>query len=714
MKTHPDSRRWAHPSSLPVAKSRPILRQACTWILVAVIYLQASAFLKPIPEMVYLSRLVVLIGAFLILISWRQEASVWQDLLRYIKLPLILYGCFCAFIFLQSFNGLKIFKSSAIGSIHPAATFEALIQFLFYLLFFLNCAYVFMERQETRKLISAVAILAFLIALIGALKKIAPELFVFSQIRPPFSYFFRTFPNENHFGGFLGLLFPLFLSVLFYRWQSLKSENKESRARGIGTSSIWIQVMDTEVPFLALLTFFTFAICVISRARGPFIAIFIACAAYFLFTDLRKNPKFLAIFFALFFLFPALALYSLGGINEKGILGISNPREWIEVLVERQSVALQSLEIGRAYPWFGTGWGAYRFISSKYVQESGEELQWYHAHNDYVQFLTEVGITGFFLLSAAFFLLLFKAWIASRKTSSSWIRLMIGQGFLAFLIVAMMEFFDFHLQVSAVALLFTMQLALITAVAFQEHQNQTGESKRALLQLRMISWFFALGIAGTVFYLGYENQNQFDALKAIEKSSYQGLLSASERRPRDPDTWYHLGKVSFQKYRSAGLPAHDRRRIRTHTKIALRKAALLAPTNAIVWFNVGNLEYAMGDQEDALQAFEKAHSWAPYKAQFFFRLLKMYFSQFDAEKNPKKRQLYLDRAQAAYTRYQELPHVSTLEKLAERWLDQESQNRLKFFKSRWYGPPQEASELIPEPFAKPTQNGLQDEKSSNS
>jgi O-antigen ligase len=124
-------------------------------------------------------------------------------------------------------------------------------------------------------------------------------------------------------------------------------------------------------------------------------------------------------------------------------------------LENRLTVSRDALTELRDYPLLGTGLGSFNVVFPQY-QTFSTDLGWNHAHDDYVEALTETGIVGGLIILSA--LLLF-AWFAFRnlprrmENLQGWIQLGAALGCCGLLIHS---FVDFNLHIPANAAWFAV------------------------------------------------------------------------------------------------------------------------------------------------------------------------------------------------------------------------------------------------------------------
>jgi O-antigen ligase len=131
----------------------------------------------------------------------------------------------------------------------------------------------------------------------------------------------------------------------------------------------------------------------------------------------------------------------------------------------RPSYWANTLDIFAQSPLFGVGLGTFPSIYPD--EEVGDvPMSIYHAHNDYLEYLAELGLVGFgFLLGGILFILgiSFKAW-RSRNYSES-VGLTLG-GIVGIVCIMIHSITDFNLHIPANMLLFSVVLSLTLVVAF--------------------------------------------------------------------------------------------------------------------------------------------------------------------------------------------------------------------------------------------------------
>lgn len=145
-------------------------------------------------------------------------------------------------------------------------------------------------------------------------------------------------------------------------------------------------------------------------------------------------------------------------------VGIERVRERIEQTAfeteTRDEVDVYSWEIVKDYPVVGTGAGSYYGVFPRYRDTEVGPKFYDHAHNDYLEFMSEYGVIGMTLLGLVVALALWNALVTARVRHYP---LMRGTAFAvtmaatAMLIHASVEF---NLQIPAYAATFIVILAM--------------------------------------------------------------------------------------------------------------------------------------------------------------------------------------------------------------------------------------------------------------
>ncbi len=139
------------------------------------------------------------------------------------------------------------------------------------------------------------------------------------------------------------------------------------------------------------------------------------------------------------------------------------PRE--ESLEERLQVPALALPLVLQRPWLGHGGGTFHLVFAPVKPETVFAGTWTHAHNDYVEVATDMGVPALLLWLGIGIFSVRKAW---RLLPDGQPRLNRGVGvatLIAIIATGLHSWVDFGLQIPAIALTFSVMLTLAWIVA---------------------------------------------------------------------------------------------------------------------------------------------------------------------------------------------------------------------------------------------------------
>ena len=272
-----------------------------------------------------------------------------------------------------------------------------------------------------------------------------------------------TYICRNHFAGLMGMLWPVALGVTLAQgeWedkQGIKAMLSEEHAGHQLLSFLMVALMLVALLF--------------SQSRGGILGIFVSMVVL---TGLLRSAagRFRwGLRIALFLLVALVAVYG--------------SRIGFDRIVER-FMQIEGGAGGRMEIWeqtwkmvldhpAGIGLGNYEVLEPVYV-DAGRAGIWYrHAHNDYLQLVTEAGWAGAVPLVIGFFLFLFRGIRRAVRVGFDVgrFRLFVAIGSLAGLCsMAFHGFLDFNFQIPANQVFFVLLLALVEAGIFRSDEHRT-------------------------------------------------------------------------------------------------------------------------------------------------------------------------------------------------------------------------------------------------
>jgi O-antigen ligase len=126
---------------------------------------------------------------------------------------------------------------------------------------------------------------------------------------------------------------------------------------------------------------------------------------------------------------------------------------------DRDEIAQSALKLWRDFPVFGSGLGSFHAVIPLYWGDI-PGAPYTHAHNDYLQFGSEVGAAGVVLLGAMLLASLLAALRAQQTRTDPLMRGISFGSLMAMVALMIHSAVDFNLQIPAIALTFMLVLAL--------------------------------------------------------------------------------------------------------------------------------------------------------------------------------------------------------------------------------------------------------------
>jgi O-antigen ligase len=203
---------------------------------------------------------------------------------------------------------------------------------------------------------------------------------------------FGPFVNRNHYAGFIGMVFPVVLGLfLFYKprvsYASLREKMLELFSRR-GTNMYIL--IGLALVLMAVSVFLS-----LSRSGIVSLGLSITFFGLMLFAAKTGSRRWIVIV-----IICILILLSVGWFGWDPIIArfekIRNPLGNIADL--RPTIWKDTLPMIRDFPVFGTGFDTYIDAYTKYRTLPGEAIV-DHAHNDYLELLSDGGLIGFLLFA---------------------------------------------------------------------------------------------------------------------------------------------------------------------------------------------------------------------------------------------------------------------------------------------------------------------------
>lgn len=338
-------------------------------------------------------------------------------------------------------------------SLYPEETQRKLLLSIALMVLFFSVIKLVNQRKQLITLMYVLLISGVFQAAYGVLMGLSGLNYGFFAIKPiSHGYATGTFVNQNHLAGYLEMCAGIGVGLLIYQFRAgQKLDNwrdRLSRAfQGLLSPKVLVR-MSLVVIVIGL---------IMTRSRmgnsAFFGAVVIGGFAWLLLTQ-RATKMTMFIFLSLIL----VDVYLVGGWF--GFERVAESIGSTDLKTElRVPVAQYTWDMAKDFPVLGSGLGSYASVFSSYKQGYTGPL-FAHAHNDYLEFFSEVGLLGCIPLALIFLYGFYCSIYAMRKRRSA-LHKSLGLGcFMAITSIAIHSTVDFNLQIPANAATFVFILAL--------------------------------------------------------------------------------------------------------------------------------------------------------------------------------------------------------------------------------------------------------------
>lgn len=435
----------------------------------------------------------------------------------------------------------------AFGSVYPWATKTELLKVVAYAMIFLAVTCTVRTRRQIVRILSAVTAAGFITGLSFLMR--------YFRLEAP-----GSLVNPDHLSCYLGLIIPASLGLLFMPSQDLSISTIRAKRFLIFTCVI---VMSASLfltmsrgGMLSFISSFVF-MAILARKRG-----LVAGRGW--------------ILSAAIFIAATVAWLGATPVIER----ITSVKAEVASLYfgGRLPIWQGAVNIIKDYPLFGSGLGTFNYVFPGYQPASIMDKHYTYAHSDFLELLSETGVTGFTL--SVIFGLLFAAWLFRRfqiRGDPSVLCLSVGF-FGSAAHIFFHSFVDFSMHIPAVAILVTILLALFivtlnlkrNTVLAENVASRISDGKRRIA----LNGFCLAAAAFAVLYIIASVKPALAEryARTSDPSKAEGtLVKAVDLDPGNAKYHYQLGKLYStrpEKYAHVQDMLHE-----------LGKAVELNPTN---------------------------------------------------------------------------------------------------------------------------------------
>ncbi|WP_096896297.1 O-antigen ligase family protein [Candidatus Scalindua japonica] len=292
----------------------------------------------------------------------------------------------------------------------------------------------------------------FFVSFLGILQKFAGADKIYWLLDSPGPSFFGSFINRNHFAGYIIMVIPLSLGLLISRFGSITFHKTmtwrviftefESHILGNGLLVFAIMIMVSAL-FLSL-------------SRGGILSFAVTIVVFVTIISLSRKTRSIiskgrkVTIITLFLAFILLVWLGIGPVMER-LSDISSP--------DRNQVFQDTIDMTKDFPLLGSGLGTFQHLFPKY--KTLERQQFYdHAHNDYVELLSDSGLIGFILIIGSIIIFIRKILVRWWERGDSFAKGVTLGGFCGIIAILCHSVTDFNLHIPANALFLSFLLGL--------------------------------------------------------------------------------------------------------------------------------------------------------------------------------------------------------------------------------------------------------------
>jgi len=253
---------------------------------------------------------------------------------------------------------------SCFRSVHPYTSLWATVLLMNYAAIFYLIVHTVTDRSRLRNLIYLIIAIGVFLSGFGLLKRFGMNPF------PWWDYgdlnavnVTSTYKNHNHLAGYIEMSLPLMLGLFLFSFSGGKM----------------------------FLLFVMLAAMILSLSRGGWISCFLSLSfmSFVLLTDPNFKRKRLMLYLILLTSFVFFTIIGSTSVVERMLTAAQKEED--ASLDSRMTAWKGILEMTADYPAFGTGPGTFALAFTKY-QPPGLSSRFTTAHNDYLQFVSELGL----------------------------------------------------------------------------------------------------------------------------------------------------------------------------------------------------------------------------------------------------------------------------------------------------------------------------------
>ncbi|HUU41903.1 MAG TPA: O-antigen ligase family protein [Desulfatiglandales bacterium] len=434
---------------------------------------------------------LVLMAAYILIQEKPQINEFISPACKWLK---YLFFCFFVFVFIQflplpkllvrflspsSYNYQKMYAVDFSNikflslSVIPSYTFQRILELLAYFLLGFLVVKTVTKRYQIMRIYSVVIAMGIFQALYGMfeLYNKSPNILFYKKIYNLESVT-GTFVNRNHLSGYLEMVIPLAIGLVIARIDLFALKSLTWRERLLRLSEKGLSrnlLVSFGVVLMAIAIIFSQSRSGVFILIFTFILFFGLTAIYFEIYNfhIKWIKKFLSIsFFVIIF----ISLYigidaTLERFSLDRLLHEGRPTYWANTLRTFSN-----------FPFFGTGLGTFGALYPP-IDGGAGPMSVVHAHNDYLEYLAELGVIGFSLLLGGILFMIVRSFSVWRTRRHPEVKGLTLGGIISLICILIHSLTDFNLHIPANMVLFSVVLSLTMVLAYYR-RGAAPEEKR--------------------------------------------------------------------------------------------------------------------------------------------------------------------------------------------------------------------------------------------
>ena len=467
-------------------------------------------------------------------------------------------------------------------SVNQKATLQEFLRISSYGVFYVLTIQLLRSGRRIRKTLEFVVVLALVIASIAILQQFTADGRIYWIRSAPGGEPGGPWVNINQYAAFIAAISPLVLGLfLFYRPRAYDKATVRQQIVVYFSSpqSSRHQILGFGFILMNLSVF-------ISLCRGGIVAIVLSMLLFILLVGYKRRSfrnitlwacLCIALLFVTSFGWQPIIDRFGTAFDAKGVVSVGRMTVWSD-----------SLAIFKDFPLLGAGFGTFNDIYPSYKTIPLDKI-WDHAHNDYLELLTDGGLIGFTLAAWFCLAVLLHGW---KKISVRGDRfaVLVGIGSITSICALLIHsIFDFNLHNGAVGLYFFFLCGLLVACVNTQYDTHRAVSALDALPERV----------GLLLTIGTS------LLLITTLATQNGILIANN--------YYSRVKALY-------VTRHLSPVITNAAEDAVKKAQKYDPLEGLYPYYLGNLSAVQQHREEALAYYLQASRKQPLEGIYLQRI----------------------------------------------------------------------------------------------